>query len=139
MTNQEMFDKAWAGLRAQEWQLALGKSGGCVYLSPEGKRCAWGHVDPEGTAQAGCYNGSGVGSLRRMGIGLAAHLSGPELKFAEELQNAHDGTNADPNALHGSGGMTDGNGQWHTSMNTPPDMEGRLRHLAKLWGLTVPE
>lgn len=88
-TIQEMFDKAVRGLAAQEWRRSTTWEGGtevCVYLASNGDRCAWGHVDPEGT-EGGDGN---VYSLKRWGRGLAAILDSEGLGFAKQLQMAHD-------------------------------------------------
>ena len=108
MTNKEMFDKAWNGLKSQGWQKAM-EGDHCVYLTSDGKRCAWGWVDPEGT----CGETGVVEQLARRGIGLASCLSYNGQCFARSLQYAHDGSN--PNRL-----------------------EQSMRDFAENWGLTIP-
>jgi hypothetical protein len=119
LTKQEMFTRAWNGLRAQGWKLSINPSGSCRYKSPDGYRCAWGHVDPYGTDRPEA-EGIGVRRLAREGIGIAAVLKGPELSFAGKLQAAHDDS---------------------ASGNNPSrsDMEANLRALAAEHGLEVPE
>lgn len=88
MTEQEMFNKAVLGLASQNWEPAMEGVSMCRYLTDDGKRCAWGHVDPEGTRTA---DGIGsVGDLHKAGVGLAAELTGPGLRFAQDLQATHD-------------------------------------------------
>jgi hypothetical protein len=125
LTRQEMFDRAWTGLKGQGFIIcdsnnipALKKMNipGCLYDDGEGHRCAWGWVDPEGTSLAtrGSYLFGGVDVLMRKGIGLAAQLNLKDLSFAQALQGAHDGA------------------------YTPEDMEASLRRVAREWGLTIP-
>jgi hypothetical protein len=126
MTKQEMFDRAWNGLKGQGFTQChsdripalKGRMDvpGCLYDDGEGHRCAWGWVDPDGTSLAtrGEYLSGGVDRLQRKGIGLAAHLSLKDLSFAQALQAAHD------------------------NCYTPEDTEQALRRVAKEWGLTVP-
>lgn len=50
ITIQEMFDRAWKGLEGQGWAKCMYADGtGCSYDGIDGKKCAWGWVDPEGT------------------------------------------------------------------------------------------
>lgn len=113
MTRQEMFNRAWKGLKAQGWQQAI-EGPTCVYLTPDGRRCAWGHVDPEGTAYG---RGSPVSSLARNGIGLAAHLSPGDLSFAIQLQQTHDGA----------------------APGDSRSLERAMRDLARLFDLSIPD
>lgn len=126
LTIQEMFDRAWNGLKAQGFQRAYLLGAGCSYFDDSGRRCAWGHVDPEGTRFA--MNAS-VNTLKLRGIGLAVQLEGLDpkgdgcfdalagspLAFASDLQNAHD------------------------QAEEPMLMERNLRGLAERYRLTVPE
>ena len=119
LTQQEMFDRAWRGLRSQGWeksvaarQVDMGST--CVYLNDKGRRCAWGWVDPDATgALRGRDRAMPLSSLRSQGIGLAANLSDEDYLFASALQNAHD-------AIGG-------------------DLEERMRLFAKTRNLTIPE
>lgn len=112
---QEMFDKAVRGLHKQGWAQAL-DDGGCVYQAPDGKRCAWGHVDESLTERA---TGS-VGILHYLREGLAAGLDAVPrgLSFATALQRAHD-CNDDRLA--------------------PDEMVKRLRVVADQYDLSWPE
>lgn len=85
MTLQEMFDKAARGLREQKFQISLAETNGCAYLSSDGKRCAWGHVDTSLTLEMG-----DVRRLHQYQIGLAASLTPDDMKFAVRLQMSHD-------------------------------------------------
>ena len=58
-----------------------------MYLDPDGRRCAWGHVDPENTAS---YGFKTVEDLKRLGVGVAATLSEDDMSWAKDLQFAHD-------------------------------------------------
>ncbi len=94
-SNQEMFDRAVRGLASQGWQKSESDDRHhgtlCVYRKemPDGsvRHCAWGWVDPEGTA----HNPDGsVETLYANGTGLAASHSGMNLMFARNLQRSHD-------------------------------------------------
>lgn len=110
-SRQEMFNRAWNGLKAQNWEKAVDHNGNCVYEAPDGKRCAWGHVDPEARGVGSVYG------LRYDYAGLAVRLSSEDLAFADKLQVAHDRADVD------------GNGT----------VERRMRNVALLYGLTIPE
>jgi len=112
-SRQEMFDRAWSGLKGQGFMRAVNSGvfgGSCTYLALDGKRCAWGHVDTSLTDELG-----GVTGLHERGIGLAKFLDNGDLLFATALQVSHD------------------------SGNTPKKMELSLRDVAERYGLTVPE
>jgi len=110
MTIQEMFSKAVVGLRGQGFERALRADGGCAYLTVDGRRCAWGHVDTDLDLHA---DGS-VKTLRNIGEGLAGELDDEGIRFALDLQNAHD------------------------SAHNPEMMEGNLREVAIQYGLEWP-
>lgn len=128
MTKQEIFDKAWNGLKSQGFERAHDGVGCVYYMQRDDKvlRCAWGWVDPEATQAGGC--GGSVFTLRDRGIGLAATpefevestyvaTPGSLMHLAEELQIAHDGHEA----------------------RVPEVMQQNLRAVAARFGLTVPE
>lgn len=110
MTREAMFRRAWEGLKSQGFKKCMSNDV-CVYR--EGNyRCAWGWVDPEGTA----HNPVGsVVNLRECGVGLAAQLSDSDLEFARRLQRAHDGA------------------------KDPEDMKNLLKAMAVLEGFQVPD
>lgn len=111
LTRQEMFDRAYLGLAGQGFAQAK-IDGGCVYLAPDGTRCAWGHVDTSLTSHYQC----GVTWLREDCIGIAGNLTADDLKFAVALQNAHDDKRS----------------------ADPATMQTFLHTLATDYGLTVP-
>lgn len=115
MTNQEMFDKAWHGLKSQGWRKAIANGVGvaCSYLTSDGWRCAWGWVDPEGTVVNGIARRGTVYSLRDEKIGVAAGLDYGQTRFAQDMQDAHDHAKTDR-------------------------LEDAMRDLAKKYNLTVP-
>lgn len=104
LTRQEMFDRAWKGLKAQGWTPAYNHAHSrCEYLTGSGKRCAWGHVDPEGTEALSLIGFASLGILyitdrvekdpeiRRVAPLTAALADDAGLRdFAADLQNAHD-------------------------------------------------
>ena len=140
LTKQEMFDRAWNGLKAQNWERSVtsapnGQMNSCNYLTRKADgaviRCAWGHVDPEGTAAADenpdTANKS-VKILHQRGVGLAAELTPDDtLPFACALQYCHD----DPTYF-----LVD------PIISLPPTDEERvelsMRVLAKSHELTIP-
>lgn len=89
MTRQEMFNKAFLGLKSQGFQqcLNLAKET-CVYNGPNGTHCAWGWVDP--TIPAQFNEDTSLETLKHKGVGLAATLRPGDLIFAENLQDIHD-------------------------------------------------
>lgn len=120
MTKQEMFDKAYIGLRNQGFERCMSSSDPllgpyCSYSRADrpDMHCAWGHIDPS----IGEDEGRGVETLWCEHIGVAGDLSMEDgtLMFAKELQKVHD------------------------KSEEPKFMEIRLRNLAAKHQLTVPE
>jgi hypothetical protein len=85
LSKQEMFNRAYLGLRSQGFVRCVNKEGYCRY-SDNGKHCSWGWVDQnlDENRTGSVYN------LNRMHIGEASLLDDEHLKFANDLQNAHD-------------------------------------------------
>lgn len=118
-SRQEMFNRAWNGLKSQGFtrcrQEGNSMDPSCMYDDGQGHHCAWGWVDPEGTATMDGYFLSGtVRNLADRGIGLAARLSYEDQGFAVELQVAHDNS------------------------PTPEEMQTELRRIASKYHLAVP-
>lgn len=112
MNRQDMLTRAVRGLRGQNWLQCNNAQGGCAFYDPTtGRRCAWGHVDPEGTQD----HKYGIASLIHMKIGVVALLNPDDVVFAIRIQGAHD--------------YSEG----------PQDMERGCRELAAEYGLTFPE
>lgn len=87
MNRQEMFTRAVLGLRSQGWARCMDKRGGCSYDDGDGKRCAWGHVDPS-LSGADFRN---VSDLFHLKVGVASTInSALDLAFAAQLQTTHD-------------------------------------------------
>lgn len=85
MTRQEMFTRAVHGLKSQGWVRSVA-AGRCSYDNGNGKRCAWGHVDPS-------LSGSDLRdilSLHQDKVGVAGALLAEDLTFVCHLQSAHD-------------------------------------------------
>lgn len=117
-SRQEMFNRAYLGLKSQGFQRAHSLADGCLYLMDDGKRCAWGWVDPEGTVnQWGQPMVGSVTTLASRGCGIAAGLGLDDMEFAMDLQEAHDRTDLWP---------ADGR------------MAGALAKFAAKYGLTIP-
>jgi hypothetical protein len=123
LNRQEAFNRAWNGLASQGWttahkQTILGVA--CTYLTEDGRRCAWGWVDPEGTSLgASSVPGDDITDLRRLGYGIAKNLNDYDVEFAKMLQAAHD------NVAFGTA--------------KPANLEESMRYFATGHGLTVPE
>lgn len=97
LSRQEMFNRAWNGLRSQGWKLANRAIEGipdepgnpmpnCMYLTPDGRRCAWGWVDTS-------LNEKDVGTVRGLyhyRRGIAGQLTYEDVNWALELQRTHD-------------------------------------------------
>lgn len=85
LSRQEMFDRAWRGLKSQGFQKCMkANQASCAYRTGE-TRCAWGWVDTDLTDE-----NRSVADLHNDGIGLAAKLQDIDLKFAQGLQVVHD-------------------------------------------------
>lgn len=115
MTHQEIFDKAWLGLKAQGFKRAWDESHQqCVYRAPDGLRCAIGHCipdevyDPE-MEKLGAINGL-LGEFTLGGI-----FYGVDVYWLIRLQACHD------------------------DCDGAQDMEEALRFFAAAWQLTIPE
>ena len=116
MTNQEMFDAAWNGLKAQDWQRSVREfkdvngtvfTTECRYNGPNGLHCAFGYcLTP--TERELVQEGD---SARGVAKALDLDLDGT---FANRLQKCHD------------------------QSQSPEDMQYRLRNLAKDYNLTIP-
>lgn len=125
-SRQEMFNRAWNGLKGQGWQQAMEDLGNgsfaCLYTTKDKKHCAWGWVDREADGRGTVYTlaEAGVGiagqMLKAAGVPLARYV--PDLVFAKKLQEAHDQC-----------------GQ----RQTPAELEGIFRAFAAHHGLTIPE
>jgi hypothetical protein len=120
LTNQEMFNRAWSGLKSQGFVQCTqaedehdGNVSNCLYTSKDGtKHCAWGWVD---TSIKYEQSTGWVSNLRTRGIGLAADLTDGQMQFATSLQNCHD------------------------RYDNPKDMESALRNFASREGLVIPK
>jgi hypothetical protein len=100
LTIQQMFDRAYIGLKSQNFDKSMdvpGRAPWCLYSSKDKygtpMHCAWGWVDTQ-MAENPSNEGAQVASLRARRIGIAATLNEHELVFAVKLQAAHDGTNS---------------------------------------------
>jgi hypothetical protein len=128
---QEMFDLAWTGLKSQGWSPAL-EDGYCCYLTSNGLRCAYGHVETTLTSESG-------------GVYLVA--SGAvcgDFAFARLLQLAHDLAAHEPGdgVTHLADAALQVNAARAAKVQTPTYkygmMEANLRELARVANLTIP-
>lgn len=88
LTRQEMFDKAWIGLKSQGFEQSLDEDGDtCVYRGEAGRKCAIGWCIPDDKYHVGLEKQSpfNSGELRR-----AAGIADADARFASELQGVHD-------------------------------------------------
>ncbi len=83
-TRQEIFDLAWNGLKAQGFERARHKIGGCAYRDEAGRRCAIGHCIPDDA-----YEDELEGPIGRDVLD-AANISQADLEFCRNLQRRHD-------------------------------------------------
>lgn len=81
-TEQEIFDLAFNGLRAQGFRKSKGEKG-CLYRGPDGLKCAIGHCIADSDYRKSF-------EARRDSAFEAAGVSGPLFAFAVNLQFAHD-------------------------------------------------
>lgn len=112
-SRQEMFDRAVLGLRSQGWVRSVDYVGVCTYELPDGRRCAWGWVDPAGTSG----RSGTILSLYNQRVGLLAELTYDVVNWAYGLQGVHDAK----------------------INNNPSALECAMRAFAALHGLTFPE
>lgn len=95
MTRQEMFTKAWNGLKAQNWQCAgAAKSDGlsfrCLYRDEQGRKCAMGHLLDDDYSPA-MENLTAAQLVERFGLGSKFPIETDEDRnFLFDLQFAHD-------------------------------------------------
>lgn len=112
MTNQEMFDKAVAGLAAQGFRRSVLNEGEleecCQYRGPDGMKCALGHVISDEQYNRSIEGSRAHDAIRALKLPLKENA-------ANELQDCHD------------------------EAKGPDDMKRRLRKFADNWNLVVPE
>ena len=109
LTRQEIFDKAWTGLKGQGFVQSL-ECGGCMYRGDNGLRCAIGHIIPDSRYDEGLEGlWAGHPKVRR-----AASIHIRSGTFASILQDCHD------------------------HYPTPANMERALRDFARDHNLTIP-
>lgn len=115
-SRQEMFDRAWRGLRGQGFVRSASRDGTgvCLYVSQTGARCAWGWADPSLRAEDN-HRGSVVDLHYGTTRGVAPSLSEDDVDWATELQRCHD------NGI------------------TPSLMESNLRAFALRFNLVIPD
>lgn len=130
LTKQEMFNRAWIGLRSQTFERAAQPNGYCEYKMENGKRCAWGWVDQEHAERirGDVYDGN------RAGVGLLANLNPEDLLFARELQVAHDYARARRSTAVSHLDLAAAKYNY-----LPLEVENNLRKLAAFHNLSIPE
>ena len=110
-TRQDIFNTAYAGLKAQGFKQSLDGRGYCRYRGEDGCKCAVGHLIPDERYNSS-FEGSGVTYTP---ISSAAGVEDiDDINFLREMQIAHD------------------------QNDLPQLMEAKLRTLAEKHGLMVP-
>lgn len=113
MNNQEVFDKAYLGLKSQGFQQSINEHGKCVYRSKGKHRCAIGHCIPDNL-----YKPDIEGTCATFMVSMLDYqtlFSDVDGYFLDDLQNIHD------------------------EYKDPEMMELKLKEFAKKHDLTVPE
>lgn len=118
MNTQEVFDKAYLGLKSQGFRKSANHNNKCFYRGPAGLKCAIGHCIPDKAycvdwdSKNGTLASDIQAELKEMDYDLFSEVSGD---FLDNLQAVHDNS------------------------NSPEDMKRRLQDFAKTCGLTVPK
>jgi hypothetical protein len=130
---QQVFDKAWEGMRSQNWQRATGSDGlGCEYHTPDGLKCAIGHIVPDDfigfrTKDNGTEVCNAIGSISTLVYGRGTWkdlFSNIDTDDLVELQRCHDHYFVVPNDELGIEGVY--------------DVEAAMRSYAASHGLSIP-
>ena len=127
LTYQQMFDRAFIGLRSQNFVPSYTSTDGCLYNGPNNTHCAWGWVVKD--TGVNVYEG---GSASANPCGLL--ITSEDNTFANDLQAAHDYA-AHPAVRHSW--LKKPVGQKYNYKYQ--EMESNLRKFAAYHGLTVPE
>jgi hypothetical protein len=93
MTDQEIYDKVYAGFEAQGWQKGgyhnLNQKFECSYRSPNGTKCAAGHLIPDELYERQ-MEGTSWNGLIKSNDSLSFMFSFSQHDLIRKLQNAHD-------------------------------------------------
>ena len=87
MTNQEAFDRALQGIRAQGYRQS-GSGGVCMYRGPDGLKCGVGHCIPDEEYRA-MFEQKAIHVLFQQGVVISS-LVGVDRRLLNQLQRAHD-------------------------------------------------
>ena len=96
---QDMFNKAYIGLRNQDFKQSLDspRGGRCLYRGPHGLKCAIGHCITDEDMKDVTENISAAPTMMTLGC------DDPEmLKFGEDLQTVHDISEGSPESMERS-------------------------------------
>lgn len=113
ITNQEVFNKAYLGLKAQEFRKSSTEAGACKYRNGIGDKCALGMCIPD-SLYTRDMEGTGPDGLLRNYPEVSVYI-GQDTEFLDMLQLAHDDT------------------------HNAQDMQEQLLEVAKMYNLTVPD
>ena len=91
LTNQEIFDKALFGIRAQNYAPS-GTSGSCQYRGQNGTKCAIGHcIDDKTAYKWDNSRGTSIGSVSYSDpVSFKKYFAESDLEFLGGLQVIHD-------------------------------------------------
>lgn len=122
LTQQEIFNKAYRGLKSQNFQQSRPRTlQYCVYRSPDGLKCAIGHLIPDELYTPAMEIFSNTETTISFNMILeVCGIPAEHASFATKLQQAHDY-----------------NQEVDGTINN--DMESRLKSFARFYHLTVPE
>lgn len=88
MSQQEIFDKVWTGLKGQGFERSVNKENRCVYRGQNGLKCAAGHVLPDEKYDVDYDNGNGYNVTAI--DWFTKTFSIDELNLLHRLQQIHD-------------------------------------------------
>jgi hypothetical protein len=90
LTRQQIFDRAWEGLKLQNFEQCTNSSGICQFSNEAGRRCAIGWVNPQLTNESDNFRTiwhSDIGHFKSL-------VDYDDLGLLEVLRQAHDGSSS---------------------------------------------
>lgn len=122
MNNQQAFDIALRGMRAQKYRRSMTSYGMCCYASHNGDRCAIGHLLPEsvlGMVKNSLVNTSTLSDLKNFYAVTERLFDDCGHNFLLALQGVHDNIN----------------NYFPSLRDTQKAIEMEMKRLAEEWGL----
>jgi hypothetical protein len=129
MNKQEAFNTAYNGIKAQGFKQSLLNNGSnmCAYRSPDGLKCAVGHMISDEQYNSDFETKIASFVLEKLGISLTEK----EDNFVTALQCAHDGNYY--------GGFFEQLSERTRNLMTPEKMKERLEIVANRYNLEIPK